>query len=75
MMQSHYGPCLFKCTYLFCTYSRRGFCDETGARRPYRKPRAALQMPSVSNCIYYTVGFNAQRRCNEHLAQFHSSEV
>ncbi|KAL4986847.1 hypothetical protein BDW68DRAFT_178439 [Aspergillus falconensis] len=70
-MQTHYGPCLFKCTYLFCTYSRQGFVTRqerdvhvTNHERPIKCP--------VPNCIYYTLGFNLQRRCNEHVAQFHT---
>ncbi|BCS29275.1 uncharacterized protein APUU_70845A [Aspergillus puulaauensis] len=72
-MQIHYGPCLFKCTYLFCTYSRRGFTTRqerdthvANHERPFKCP--------VPNCIYYTLGFNVQRRCNEHLAQFHTQK-
>ncbi|KAE8378971.1 NACHT domain protein [Aspergillus bertholletiae] len=69
----HYGPRPFKCTYLFCTFSRRGFetrhdrdTHVTQHERPCKCP-----MP---NCIYYTLGFNTQRRCNEHLAIFHPPE-
>ncbi|KAH8704111.1 hypothetical protein BGW36DRAFT_287051 [Talaromyces proteolyticus] len=72
-IETHYVPRLFKCTYLFCTYSRQGFetrhdrdAHITHHERPCKCP--------VPNCIYFTLGFNTQKRCDEHLAEIHASK-
>ncbi|KAB8210959.1 NACHT domain protein [Aspergillus parasiticus] len=70
-MESHYGPRLFKCTYLFCTFSRQGFETKEDRDKHVTHHERPCKCP-VPNCIYYTLGFNTQGRCNEHLAQFHA---
>ncbi|KAE8391110.1 hypothetical protein BDV23DRAFT_182821 [Aspergillus alliaceus] len=70
-MEIHYGPRLFKCTYLFCPFSRQGFETRHDRDKHVTQHERPCKCP-VPNCIYYTLGFNTQRRCNEHLAQFHA---
>lgn len=73
MMETHYGPHLFKCTYLFCTYSRQGFETRHDRDTHVKHHERPCKCP-VPNCIYFTIGFNTQTRCDEHVTEFHASK-
>ena len=69
-IQLHYGSRLFKCTYMFCANSRRGF-ETRGERDMHVQNHGTPWKCSLPNCDFSTIGFSSKKRRDDHWLRLH----
>ena len=69
-IKSHYESQLFKCTYLFCSHSRRGF-ETKDERETHVKNHGRPWKCSLPSCDFSAIGYNSKKRRDEHWMKVH----
>ena len=69
-IQLHHGSRLFKCTYLFCANSRRGF-ETRGERDIHVQNHGTPWKCSLPDCDFSTIGFRSKKKRDEHWLKLH----
>ncbi|RAH64741.1 NACHT domain protein [Aspergillus aculeatinus CBS 121060] len=69
-MERNYGSQLFRCTYLFCKRSLRGFAT-TDERDQHVQNHDRPWKCFVPSCDFSTIGFHTTMRRDQHWKQYH----
>ncbi|KAI0096658.1 hypothetical protein GGR51DRAFT_568277 [Nemania sp. FL0031] len=72
-LKRHYGPRLYKCSYISCPYSREGFISRKD-RDNHEEAHSRLWKCPPTTCQFSVIGFTSQRRRDFHVKRFHQDE-
>ncbi|KAI1389344.1 uncharacterized protein F4822DRAFT_427697 [Hypoxylon trugodes] len=73
-LKKHYGPRLFKCSYVACRFRSIGFEQRSTRDRHIKHHSRPFKCP-VQTCEYFFIGFLSQAQCDQHYNHLHKASA